>query len=530
MRAYKCRVSIKNRRPPVWLRCWIPGGISFSALSLILDELTGERHGDDFRFEIFREAWVWEPSEDTPLQSDACHDAYSAAHTPIDTLFGRGRAVYYLGSENTYKIEIEEQTEAYPLSGPMLLKAVSVPDAQERFERLRSCISVQNSPGEPLTRRELLEAARDGVLRLTQVPDEPEPHVTYEPSAYTLFRELGELLHNRFMDKDGRLYRRYEMRELLDAYNEEDFRIVAVNHGLPDPAERDRDPLSEELAEMLLSPETARTYFGLISDNEAARFDAALDAGGHYRIPEGCEEDFDILREMGYVFIDRDGKYADIPLELDALYGQINTEPFREQRRKRQWVMRCLNEIVPTYYGVISLKKFCRLCRRTEGPRIEADEVPALLGQIPDMFSGCVLRGDELCAKDIAEDPESYEYIISQQGDKPYHIMREGEIADLLEYGYPPHEPSYRKLMAYLTDTLHLDRELTKDIAADLCETAAYGHGIFQCYETLCDYVRPNRKQVEALIRLLQDVCNNTPTCLNRGYTPNRLSDSGLRL
>ena len=526
MKAYRCKVSIKNSRPPVWQRCWIPGGISFSALSIILDELTEERHGDDFRFEVFRQARAWELSEDAPLQSDYYYTAYSAAHTPIDALFDLGRPVNYLGAENTYRIDVEEQTEAYDYPYPLLVKAVSVPNARDRHERLKAYISVEDRECGPLTRRELLSAVSDGVLRLGRVSGEPEEDVTYKPSAGSLLKKLGEMLRGHFLDEEGRIYRRYGMEELLSAYGEADLRILAADYGLADPKSRDRDELIGALAKMLLEPERVRRAFGILSDDEAAVFEKALASHGHYAIPEGQEMYFDSLREMGYVFIDKDGAIADIPSELDAMYEDLNTEAFHERRRKRNWIMRCLNEIVPPYYCIMPLKKFCRLCRRTEYPRIEADEVPALLEGIPPVFSECVLRGDELCHKEAAEDTEIYDYVVYEQGDKPYRIMREAEIAELLAYGYPPQEPAYIRLKDYLTGTFRLDAKLTEEIAAEICEIAAYGNDTMKTYEELCAYVKPNRKQAEALIRILQDIHNNTPTCLNRGFAPSRLLES----
>ena len=201
MKAYRCKVSVKDSKPPVWVRCWIPGGISFSALSLLLDEITGERHGDDFHFEIFRQARVWEPSKDAPLRGDTYHDAYSAAHTSVDELFKVGLALTYTGSEHTFRIQVEEWTEGYSFQYPKLVKSISVSDAQKRFDRLASGVSVQETPCEPLSRRELQMSASDGVLRLGPVTGGVRLDETYMPSTNSFLKAMGEMLKKQSKDQ-----------------------------------------------------------------------------------------------------------------------------------------------------------------------------------------------------------------------------------------------------------------------------------------------------------------------------------------
>jgi hypothetical protein len=110
------------------------------------------------------------------------------------------------------------------------------------------------------------------------------------------------------------------------------------------------------------------------------------------------------------------------------------------------------------------LQKFCRLCRRTNNPQILPEDVQTLLGEIPAGFTECVVVGDEICSKELAEKREIRNHVLSVHGNKPWHIMREGEISDLLTYGYPPRDPSYRSLKAYLHKSFRLDSRQVEDI------------------------------------------------------------------
>lgn len=41
MKAYQLKILIKNSKPPIWRRCIVPAGITFSQLSFILDNVMG---------------------------------------------------------------------------------------------------------------------------------------------------------------------------------------------------------------------------------------------------------------------------------------------------------------------------------------------------------------------------------------------------------------------------------------------------------------------------------------------------------
>ena len=190
--------------------------------------------------------------------------------------------------------------------------------------------------------------------------------------------------------------------------------------------------------------------------------------------------------------------------------------------------MQCLNEIVPPYYGILPMRKFCRLCRRIEAPVIAADEVPFLLEQIPEEYTCCVVRGGEICSVNLARKKPDYDYVVSVHGNKPWYIMREKEISELLQFGYPPHESSYRQFKDYLRSTLQLPDPDVEEITAQIHLLMAYDHDAERYFEVLGDYrIRLSRRQLEALMKLFQNMCNNTPTFYNRGFTPNRMHEIG---
>ena len=333
MKAYQCRVSIKDSKPPVWWRLFIPAGISFSALSLLLDDLCGDGPRDDFRFEIFRLARVWEPSEEKPLKAEYYYDAYSAPHTAIDRLFSVGRPIYCYSDKRPLKIEVEREDEAYPLSYPMLVKLRAEVDGQALFDYLEARFSFLGEASAPLSRQGLLAAEENGVLPIGCLADEPIRDVTYLPSTSTLFYELGDRLR-------GALYREkdpFSLRELLGTYTKEDLRGLARVHKLRKAKEKSSEALIEELAVLLLNPVTINRYFSLLSDAEIEAFEKALAAGREYRLSDGHADRFDALSHLGYAFVAPKEGIVSIPSELKELYAELNTEAFQLNRQKLNW-------------------------------------------------------------------------------------------------------------------------------------------------------------------------------------------------
>ena len=131
---------------------------------------------------------------------------------------------------------------------------------------------------------------------------------------------------------------------------------------------------------------------------------------------------------------------TDIPKELYSLYPEICDADFHERRHKIDWIRKCLNKIIPPYYSMIPMRKLCRICRRTNPPVIQAEEVLDLVNSIPEDYCQCVIQDDMVYSKQLIEDSEILQYVKKVQADKPYYIMREQEIEELLENGYPPKE------------------------------------------------------------------------------------------
>ncbi len=524
MKEYQCKIVVKNSKPPIWWRCLIPADISFSALSIILDELTGTKCEGDFSFDMLRAARVWEPTKEKPLKADFYHAAYSAAHTSLKAVFDRGKTVNYHCGDLTYRIEIEASDDEFKHPMLMLLKVPWHVNGFELSQHLDRRIRISKDNGtNPRTRHEIEEAVKGGAVQIGLVRTNLEDEETMKPSSQMFFRKMAGLFDQANQPPKPENNRLLSMDYLLKCYPRADLQEMARNQRLSVSSGDTKEQLSKALANHLLKPETIRCHFSLLNDKETEAFESVLNKKGPVQILPKQEDDFDTLRETGYVFIGED-LMTDIPEELHSLYPDICGAAFHEHRRKINWIRNCLNRIVPPYYSMIPMRKLSRICRRTNPPVIQAEEVPDLVMAIPEDYCRCAVRDGVVYSKQLIEDPEMLQYVKKVQADKPYYIMKEKEIEELLEYGYPPKDAGYRRFKDYLSETLGKAPETADKIVRHLHDAMAFSYKTEKYYEILSSYgIRLTRAQLMEIQPMLQDMSNSTPTFYNRGYTPNRM-------
>lgn len=198
VKQYQCKIIIKNSKPPIWWRCLIPGDISFSALSIILDELTGAKCEDSFSFDMLRIARIWEPTKEKPLQADFYHAAYSAAHTSLKTVFDLGKTVNYHCGDQTYRIEVEDAEDGFKHPILLLLKVPWHVNGLELSQRLDRRIHISKENGMiPLKRHEIEEATKEGTVQIGLVQTNPEDEETVRPSSQMVFRKIADALSHK---------------------------------------------------------------------------------------------------------------------------------------------------------------------------------------------------------------------------------------------------------------------------------------------------------------------------------------------
>ena len=261
MKEYQCKIVIKNSKPPVWWRCMIPGDISFSALSIILDELTGTKCEGDFSFDMLRVARIWEPTKGKPLKADYYHAAYSAAHTSLKTVFDLGKTVNYRCGDQTYRIEIENAEDGFKHPMVLLLKVPWHVDGLELSQYLDRRIHISKENGSiPLNRHEIEKASKKGTIQIGIVQTNSEDEEIVKPSTQTIMRKFVDALLQKDDPSPAEKKGLYSMVGLLKCYSRADLRAMAQDQRLPVSSGDTKEKMSQILADHLLKPETVRRY------------------------------------------------------------------------------------------------------------------------------------------------------------------------------------------------------------------------------------------------------------------------------
>ena len=123
MKAYQIKIILKNSKPPVWRRCLIPAGITFSQLALILEDIVESERCDGYEYEFYQAGIrVREWREGERQAATYYYDFQCASDTFIDSLADKEAWFTFrpgIGCE--YRVEIEKRlSEA--VSYPVIIK------------------------------------------------------------------------------------------------------------------------------------------------------------------------------------------------------------------------------------------------------------------------------------------------------------------------------------------------------------------------------------------------------------------------
>lgn len=551
MKAYQLKVNVKDSKPPVWWRILVPAGISFSAFSLILNELIG-LPDEAFSFVFHNRVRLLEPDEEHPLDTNSQWAAADASGCQLNGLLEEGTTFSYISGLSAFRITVEGLDNRLEISHPYLLKyrGNAGLDAIDRFNRMGTCFEI--IPGEPdyRTRSGIRADAGSGMMKISCTEKAKFAENAYHQSAREMFQDLAARLNSGLRSENDLSKvisddkkntnedvladeHRSSLRRCLDWYGKKDIQQIAKRIGVDRWRSKTLDDLREELAVCLLSPVVMRKDFVMLRDDEIDALEDAMAAEGQYRIPRYQKGCFDRLCYMGYVFYEKEKKSVDIPEDLPQAYAKINTPELHTLRHQVEWVRKCLNEIIPPYYAIIPLKRFCRLCRRTENPAIASEDVPRLLELIPSEDRQCSLRNDRIIDNALLKDREIFEYVERVQGDKPYYIMRQNEIEELLENGYPVSAGAYRRFRKHLIENAGKTESEAARILRRLHMKSAYSHPL----QDIMDYLQEEglisgEKSLKEMTNYYQTLVKCTPTFYNRGFTPEAISratgDDGL--
>ena len=158
MKAYQIKITEKKTKPPIWWRAVIPAGITFSALSVILDDITGEGETESFTFSIYQTLDLFEADEDDPLEPRSWqNDAQEASSTFIDDYFEEKKRLSYETALFSAGIEVEKVLPQIDLTAPNVMKASFSPDVDFFNERLQNKFELTKEAPTFIKKKEIIK-------------------------------------------------------------------------------------------------------------------------------------------------------------------------------------------------------------------------------------------------------------------------------------------------------------------------------------------------------------------------------------
>ena len=529
MRAYQIKIILKNSKPPVWRRCLIPAGITFSQLALILEDVVESERCAGYEYEFYQAGVrVREWKEGERQAATYYYDFQCASDTFIDSLADKEAwFTFRPGDGRQYRAEIEKRlSEA--ISHPVIIKEKT--GLQECGWRDTDTVNwelEQRYPiryGEPdyRTFEELREDVEHSDRGLTGACCPKDKTDRNNPSGKTVMRAFADIIMQRHINEQEEKSRHPSIKEFLLEETKETLQEMAKDLHLTRYKSLDKNSLAEKISDEILKTEVMAKRMLLLSDAEIREFEKAVAKENGYYPDRKEMENLEKLYNLTYVMLYSDD-YAEVPREAAEIYRTINTPAYQEERRGTYWLYHCLM-MVDLLYACAPAAIVCRMMKKCLGRKVERAELESLWENIPDELNPCILLDDKVIVKEALKD-NVYLRIEASQGDKKFYIPSSDEIVEYTENGYPVSDPYYSRLKTFFIEELDMDLDKSEEYMPAIWNRVSMGNSLADIMEMLGGQgiVFPSEKAMRKFVSLMTDVNNHTRMLSNRGWTPNEM-------
>lgn len=532
MKTFQVKLAEKKTKPPVWKRCIVPGGITFSQLAVILEAIAETEVSEQYEFEFYQagiQLREWREGEQAVRRYN--FDYWCSSDTYIDDLMGREPwFTFRTGKEKEYRVTIEKcVTDEKPY--PYILKQKESPnsrtwmDVEKANQELRGQFQVTYGDPDYRTFDELKQEMKTGSFGLRGAEKPVSRTERNEKSSETKLREFADLLQKHLAENRNaqeRYTRNPEMAEIMSSWTKEELKSLAEDLELKGYHSLKKDILVGKIKEELLKPSVMERQMMMFSDEEIAAFESVLKTTGYYPV----RKDLELLEgfyNLAYVGIYNDN-FAAVPDEVKKIYKKVNTPKFRKKRKRAFWMIRCLTMVIFLYVlAPISVIK--EMLVKCLGEDISEEEFREIFAWIPDYQNPCVIRGEWVIYKEVL--PQGlYNKIKESQGDLEYYIPEQEEILDYTGHGYPSRDTCCRKVKEFLIKRMKIEEEQTENLMQGIYSRISLGGGPSDVTEIFEEegIIFPNETTVRDFIALLIELNNSTRMIQNRGWTPSEMT------
>ena len=542
MKFYQLKIIRKGTKPPVWRRCLVPSNITFAQMAVILEEILEYTFTDRYEFEFYQEKkQVRELRENEPQVTSSQYDFINAPDTFVNELFDKLTWFSFrVKNENQklpeYRAEVEKkfpaETNEAGVDYPCIIKEKTGNEeafwmeAEKKNKRLKKMFRLEEGDADYRASGEVRKDICQGNLSVIFCKNAVSKTENNKKCTNSILRDMTEAI-TKVLSKE-RISRNPKVIEYLHTYEEEDLVFLAGEIGISDAETMKKQELAERVTKEVLKPEFMKKELLRLNEWEFQAFEKAM-KNGLFHVEEHEWIDLKWASDIGYVTAFSDG-YAEVPAEVTEIFEKIATPEFYALQKKRSWLGACL-VMVEYLYGTAPARTVYRMYRRRKECRVSFEEFMELFKSVPKEENICVIDGSRISLQSLLEEKETYQTLLTYQGDREFYIPSEEEIVDCTYHGYPSQSLAYKKIYQLLSGELGMDAELAEIY---LCE-------IFRVYYTgglmseAMDILTKNgvtfetQNQARKMAELLMEAYNKTRKVELCGHTIEEEKSENIR-
>lgn len=607
MKAYQIKIVIKNSKPPIWRRCIVPAGITFSQLGIILNKIMGWSGYHLSEYEFYHlQLQLREEDEFDEFVPMWDFDLLDSSKTFINEYMEQQEwftYTYDFGDDWQHRVTIEKIIEDYPNNYPQVIKYKGDCPMEDcgGIEGYYECIDVirDNENPESNERREWAESQGYGELYdmdevnqdlqetcyvILGKGDKRKQQYIYEDMFNNKFGLIGsktaknkeqkvqskrhkcddilkqmadminqmavnkslqdkiekidgahseEQLTEDFIRSEAKKYvedmlansrkqRKIQLIDLLNSYNKEDLKDMAFIYDLSKVSSFRKADLVNCLKERMLMPETVIDSFIVLRDDEIRAFERVAECETVYYIQENEEGLLQNLINIGYIGVRMDNQ-VDIPEDVIKVYNQVNTEEFKNLRKRISWLVACF-DMATWFYGAVPVDVMVKVFNQRKELKTDYHLLIDDFEKIPKSQKDFNLVGDLFVHRNLQK-KDSYKYLMRNQGNKEYYIPIENEIKDIAENHFIMNDPNVGKLIQYFIKHLDIPEEEAKAAVRDIQHEINGDCRMQDVFDAINDMgiCFKSQNDLNQIVPILNNLWNNTRMLLNRGFKPNEL-------
>lgn len=565
MKAFQLKIVIKNSKPPIWRRVIVPAGITFSQLSMILNEVMGWSGYHSFEVEFYHlELRIIEDADEFMDIGYGPYDYLEASTTYIREYLEENdwfTYTYDLGDDWQHRVTVEKIIDDYSEEYPRvikykgncppedcggiygyydymdIIKDENHPEYEERLawlemqgypceydmeavnHRLQERYFYRWGKGEKRMQSELYEDIYNGRLGLCATKKDKNKNSQIIKSGKHVmeesFQKMADMLkYSVFQPEEERT----TLEAVFSDFEKEDLKEIARDKGLTGISGLNKNKLIERIVAYMLKPEVMEQYFLCLGDAEIEEFEKAARADGLYESRD-CNNLMS-LYEANYVGMVTDGRVV-VPKKVAEIYRSFKDAGFEDERKKRSYLLYCLRAS-GILHGIVPEEVLMQLVNRNPDVRMTVDEVREKIEKIPPEFSESVILNHNVYQCEFYPDDRG---LLQVQGNKEYYIPSYEEIICLGTKGSFPVCKQARELKKYLTGKMNVFVDEIDFVIGIIQRKICSGCDMQEVFDTLEEFgmVLENDRQLEGLVKRIHDLWNHTRMLTNRGFTPNEL-------